>query len=172
LVTLVDEFREFRLGPDAAVVASASRLADSFLADRERVPELPLNPMRDGTPILVHGHCHQKATMGTSGTLAALGRIPGARVRELDSGCCGMAGSFGYDHRHYDVSVALANRVILPSLEAEPSAVLAAPGYSCRSQVHGLSGREALHPLELMRGCLRAPGRDAMAPEAVSGGPV
>jgi Fe-S oxidoreductase len=153
LVTLIDEYRDFRLGPDSAIVASACRLADSFLADQELVPDLPLESM-DGATLLLHGHCHQKATVGTAGTIAALKRIPGAAVRELDSGCCGMAGSFGYDHHHYDVSVALANRVILPALEADPNALLVAPGYSCRSQVHGLSGREALHPLELIRGRL------------------
>ena len=89
--------------------------------------------------------------MGTAGTTAALKRIPDLTVRELDSGCCGMAGSFGYDHKHYDVSVSLANRVLLPAVEASPDAVLIAPGYSCRSQVHGLSpGRRAIHPLELL----------------------
>ena len=78
--------------------------------------------------------------MGTAGTVAALRRIPGLEVKELDSGCCGMAGSFGYERGHYDVSVALANRVLLPAVAADPQARLVAPGFSCRSQVHGLAG--------------------------------
>jgi FAD/FMN-containing dehydrogenase/Fe-S oxidoreductase len=148
LLTLVDEYRDFRLGPDADLVASVSMLIDAFLADRQWVPELPLRA-RAGK-VLVHGHCQQKALTGTSAMLAALRRIPELEVQELDSGCCGMAGSFGYELGHYDVSVALANRVLLPACSAEPGATLIAPGFSCRSQVHGLAGITALHPVELM----------------------
>jgi len=148
LLTLVDEYRDFRLGPDADLVASASLLLDAFIADRDRVPDLPL-AARPGSALL-HGHCQQKALVGTAGTLAALRRIPEFSVRELDSGCCGMAGSFGYELGHYDVSVALANRVLLPALAAEPTATLIAPGFSCRSQVHGLAGVDALHPIEVL----------------------
>jgi Fe-S oxidoreductase len=76
--------------------------------------------------------------------------VPELEVRELDSGCCGMAGSFGYEHGHYEVSVALANRVLIPAALADPEARLVAPGFSCRSQVHGLSGINAVHPVELL----------------------
>ncbi len=148
LLTLVDEYRDFRLGPDADLVASRAMLVDAFLADPERVPELPLRP-RSGR-ILLHGHCQQKALVGTAGTVAALKRIPGVEIKELDSGCCGMAGSFGYEHGHYDVSVALANRVILPAVANDPEAQLVAPGFSCRSQVHGLAGITAKHPIEVL----------------------
>jgi FAD/FMN-containing dehydrogenase/Fe-S oxidoreductase len=148
ILTLMDEYREFRLGGDAGLVAAACGMADAFLADRERVPELPLHP-RPGKALL-HGHCHQKALVGTAGTRAALSRVPGLEVEEPDTGCCGMAGSFGYERGHYEVSRALAERVLLPAAAAQPGAVLVAPGFSCRSQVHGLSGREALHPLELL----------------------
>jgi Fe-S oxidoreductase len=82
--------------------------------------------------------------------VAALRRIPDLDVHALDSGCCGMAGSFGYERGHYDVSVALAERVLLPAARAEPDAPLVAPGFSCRSQVHGLEGIDALHPIELI----------------------
>ena len=61
-----------------------------------------------------------------------------------------MAGSFGYEHGHYEVSVALANRVLIPAAQADPSARLVAPGFSCRSQVHGLAGIEALHPSRVL----------------------
>jgi Fe-S oxidoreductase/FAD/FMN-containing dehydrogenase len=148
LLTLVDEYRDFRIGPDADLVAASSRLVDAFVADVDRVPELPLKP-RPGR-VLLHGHCQQKALVGTAGTVAALRRIPGLEVQELDSGCCGMAGSFGYERGHYDVSTALANRVLLPAAAADPGARLVAPGFSCRSQVHGLAGIEALHPIEVL----------------------
>lgn len=148
LLTLVDEYRDFRLGPDADLVAKSAHLVDAFIADPTRVPTLPLRPLEE--QVLLHGHCQQKALVGTAGTLAALRRVPGLEVKELDSGCCGMAGSFGYEHGHYDVSVALANRVILPAMKANPKARLVAPGFSCRSQVHGLAGHTPLHPIELI----------------------
>jgi Fe-S oxidoreductase len=155
-LTLVDEYRDFRLGADAGVVASAARLVDAFVADPRRVPELSLTPAAGR--VLVHGHCQQKALVGTAGTLAALRRVPGLEVTELDSGCCGMAGSFGYELGHYDVSTALANRVLLPAVAADPSARLVAPGFSCRSQVHGLAGVAALHPIEVLAERLAASG--------------
>jgi Fe-S oxidoreductase len=161
LLTLADELRDFRLGPDADAVANAAVLVDRFVADLERVPDLPL---REGPAprLLLHGHCQQKALTGTAGTLAALRRISGAEVVELDSGCCGMAGSFGYETGHYDLSRALAERVLLPAARADPGAVLVAPGFSCRSQVHGLATIEARHPIELLAERL-APPRQAPA---------
>src|SRR5262249_34161334 len=101
LLTLVDEYRDFRLGPDANAVASSAFMVDAFVADRARVPSLDLRPLE--TSVLLHGHCQQKALVGTAGTVAALRRIPGLEIKELDSGCCGMAGSFGYERGHYDV---------------------------------------------------------------------
>jgi FAD/FMN-containing dehydrogenase/Fe-S oxidoreductase len=148
LLTLVDEYRDFRLGPDADLVASVAQLVDSFVADEGRVPHLPTRP-RPGR-MLLHGHCQQKAMVGTSGTIAALRRVEGVEVRELDSGCCGMAGSFGYELGHYDVSTSLANRVLLPAIAGDPGATLVAPGFSCRSQVHGLSGILPKHPVEIL----------------------
>jgi len=152
LTTFVDEYQDFRLGEDARVVASVCRLVDDFVADPERVPDLPLRPL--DRPILVHGHCQQKAILGTAGTQAALRRIPGAQVQVLDAGCCGMAGSFGYEASHREVSEALANRVLLPALRERPDAVLAAPGFSCRSQVHDLAGVHGKHPIEIIAGQL------------------
>lgn len=157
LVTLVDEYRDLRLGPAAEEVARAAHLVEAFIADRDRVPDLGLKP-RDGR-VLLHGHCQQKATVGTAGTVAALRRIPGLEVRELDSGCCGMAGSFGYEHGHFDVSKALAERVLIPAASADPGARLVAPGFSCRSQVHGLAGIDAVHPIQILAEHLADTGR-------------
>jgi FAD/FMN-containing dehydrogenase/Fe-S oxidoreductase len=161
LVTLIDEYREFRLGAEADEVAAAARLVDDFVADPARVPDLPLAP-RPGR-VLVHGHCQQKALLGTSGTLAALRRIPDLEVKELDSGCCGMAGSFGYELGHYEVSEALANRVLIPASRAEPAAILAAPGFSCRSQLHGLADLAARHPIQILADQLRSHEADPAA---------
>ncbi len=148
-MTLVDEYRDFRLGPDADLIASKRRCwSMRSWPIRCGFPTLDLRPSNGR--VLLHGHCQQKALVGTAGTVAALRRIPGLEVKELDSGCCGMAGSFGYEHGHYDVSVALANRVLLPAVAADPEARLVAPGFSCRSQVHGLAGITPMHPIELL----------------------
>ena len=156
-MTLVDEYRDFRLGPSADEVAKAAILVDAFVGDRGRVPELAFTP-RYGR-VLLHGHCQQKAVLGISGTLAALRRVPGLEIKELDSGCCGMAGSFGYEYGHFEVSVALANRVLIPSAQADPSARVVAPGFSCRSQLHGLAGIEARHPIQVLAEQLSTPGK-------------
>ena len=118
LVTLIDEYRDFRLGPDAE--AGRQGLGDGRRVRRRprSGAGLPLSP-RPGR-VLLHGHCQQKAVLGTAGTLAALRRVPGLEIKEIDSGCCGMAGSFGYEHGHYEVSVALANRVLIPAAAADP----------------------------------------------------
>ena len=88
-------------------------------------------------------------------TLQLLSRIPSATVVDLDAGCCGMAGSFGYDKDHYDVSVAIANRKLLPAAKSMgENDVLVAPGTSCRHQVAELGGKTALHPAVLIRSLL------------------
>jgi FAD/FMN-containing dehydrogenase/Fe-S oxidoreductase len=155
LVTLIDEYQEMRLGPAAKVVARSAMSVESFLADPARVPDLPLRAAPG--PVRLHGHCQQRAVTGTAGTMAALRRIPGIDLAELDSGCCGMAGAFGYEHGHYEVSRDLAERVVLPAMRRDgPATRFVAPGFSCRSQIKDLSapGDRALHPVELLASLL------------------
>ena len=85
-----------------------------------------------------------------AGSIDALKLVPGLDLTVLDAGCCGMAGSFGYEKEHYDVSVAIANLVLVPALKAEPTATVIATGTSCRHQIRDLTGRVALHPLEVL----------------------
>ncbi len=129
----------------ARVVADACLFFDDFASQLD----LPLaaGPKR----ILVHGHCHQKSMGLLPATLSLLARIPGATVVDLDAGCCGMAGSFGYQKEHFAVSQAIANRRLLPAVQAMGTGdVLVAPGTSCRRQVAELSGQTALHPAILI----------------------
>jgi len=99
---------------------------------------------------LLHGHCHQKAMVGTAPTVAAL-RWAGFEVSEVDSGCCGMAGSFGFEREHYDVSVAIGNRRLAPAVKAAAADTeIVAPGISCRQQIEHLAGRRAKHPAEML----------------------
>jgi FAD/FMN-containing dehydrogenase/Fe-S oxidoreductase len=151
LLTLVDEWPELVPGPATRRVAAAARLADAWLAEVGGA-KLSLKPQPG--EFLLHGHCHQRALLGVAGTSAALRLIPELRLTVLESGCCGMAGSFGYEKEHYDLSVAIANLELLPALKARPEATVVAPGTSCRHQVRDLAGRPALHPLEVLAGAL------------------
>ena len=98
-----------------------------------------------------HGHCHEKAGVGTEATRALLERIPGAEVEELDAGCCGMAGSFGFEAEHYDLSRQVGELRLFPALRGEPAdTVVAATGVSCRQQIGHFAGRTARHPVVLV----------------------
>ncbi|MEU6265662.1 FAD-binding and (Fe-S)-binding domain-containing protein [Saccharopolyspora shandongensis] len=108
-----------------------------------------------GRRIVFHGHCHQKAEVGTAATVALLRRIPGAEVVEIDAGCCGMAGSFGFESEHYETSMTVGGDRLFPALAAEPEdTVVAATGVSCRQQIFHGAGRTAWHPVELVREAL------------------
>jgi Fe-S oxidoreductase len=108
-----------------------------------------------GRQVMYHGHCHQKAEVGTAATVDLLRRIPGAQVVELDAGCCGMAGSFGFEIEHYDLSMAIGGDRLFPSIRnAPPGTVFAASGVSCRQQISHGTGMRAVHPLELVHSAL------------------
>ncbi len=102
--------------------------------------------------IRLHGHCHQKALASLKPTIQMLQLIKGHRVRLIPSGCCGMAGSFGYESEHYDVSMQIGELVLFPTVRDEPSdSLIAATGTSCRNQIFDGTGRTALHPVEILR---------------------
>ncbi len=150
LLTLADEWPDLVPGAAAKRVAAASELAEGWLARQVRDSALSLDLSQKGGRVLFHGHCHQKALVGVQGSVDALKLAPGLDVTVLDAGCCGMAGSFGYEKEHYDVSVAIANLALIPALKAEPTATVVATGTSCRHQIRDLTGRIARHPLELL----------------------
>ena len=107
---------------------------------------LPLK--RQSTKALIHGHCHEKALVGSRYLKEAVALA--YPVEEIDSGCCGMAGSFGYEKEHYDVSLAIGGRRLFPAVEKNPDAIVVAPGVSCRQQVEHATGRRPLHPAEAL----------------------
>jgi Fe-S oxidoreductase len=104
-----------------------------------------------GQTALLHGHCHQKA-FGTAGAVAAALRlIPGLEVETFESTCCGMAGAFGYEAEHYDMSLRIGELGVLPKMRAAPpDAALVATGTSCRHQIADAAGRTALHPARVL----------------------
>ena len=108
--------------------------------------------------ILLHGHCHQKALASLAPTVRMLELPPGHRVRVVPSGCCGMAGAFGYEREHFAVANAVGELALFPAVRAcTPATTVAAPGTSCRHQIHDATGRTALHPVQVMRNALAHP---------------
>lgn len=150
LIALADDWTELWPGPETRRIARAARLADVWLAERVKAGDCELKLDRAEGECLVHGHCHQKALYGNGVSGAAVRLVPGLDVKVLDAGCCGMAGSFGFEASHFDVSAKIAELSLLPSLRAAPGATVAAAGTSCRHQIKDLAQRRALHPLEVL----------------------
>ena len=95
--------------------------------------------------ILLHGHCHQKAFGAVSPIMDVLRLIPGAKPELIESSCCGMAGSFGYEAKHFEVSIQMAELSLLPAVRKQPGAIVVADGTSCRHQIRDGAQREAVH---------------------------
>jgi Fe-S oxidoreductase len=136
----------------AETVARASRLFEEFLASQTASLPIAAGPQT----ILLHGHCHQKSMGLVTAARTLLSRVPNASVVDLDAGCCGMAGSFGYARDHYDVSRAIGERKLFPAIRNKPAgAVVVAAGTSCRHQIDDFTGEEAVHPAILLRTLLQ-----------------
>jgi Fe-S oxidoreductase len=140
---------------DAELLARNSFLADEYLAAEIASGRIaPPWKSAAGKSFKVHGHCHQKAFATFDATLALLRTVPGAEVAAIDSGCCGMAGSFGHETGHYDVSMKMAEMSLLPAVRAAPDATIVAAGTSCRHQIEHGAQRVARHPLVALAECL------------------
>ena len=149
LLTFRDEVPDLVPGDAAQGLARHAVLIDEFLAREHRRDPLPLAGGQART-VLVHGHCHQKALAGTSSLQQVL-EAAGFRAQMVDAGCCGMAGSFGFEKEHYDLSMAIGERRLLPAVRALPAdAPVVAMGVSCRQQILHGTGRRALHLVELL----------------------
>jgi FAD/FMN-containing dehydrogenase/Fe-S oxidoreductase len=147
ILTLRDELPDLVPGARAKEVAGAALMLEEFLA------ALPgWRPGRLARKAIVHGHCHQKALVGMEPTRQVLSRVEGLDFAILDSGCCGMAGSFGYEEGHYEVSKACGERVLFPAVRgAAAEHLVVAPGFSCRTQIGDFcDGRGAIHTAELL----------------------
>lgn len=142
-------------------IASKCFLAEEFFAaratthpDQSHIARAKISAANETAPIVLHGHCHQKALWGAETSAAALKMFAGDRVRTLDSGCCGMAGSFGIAQGKYDLSMKIGELVLLPAVrEAKaknPAATICAPGTSCRHQIHDGAHTDAIHPIQLI----------------------
>ncbi|MDA0327479.1 MAG: FAD-binding protein [Gemmatimonadetes bacterium] len=161
LYTLRDEIPGLFPGPDARLVAEQAQSLEEYLeAEWGRDRTLPFAEPSDSernepSRVLVHGHCHQKAFGGVDATLSMLRRIPGVNVEPVASGCCGMAGAFGYHAEHYSTSIAMGELELLPKVRAEDARTcIVANGTSCRAQIADGTGRRAVHAAIVLRDAL------------------
>jgi Fe-S oxidoreductase len=126
-------------------LAAQALLFEEFLGREARAGRFAPVWKAATQPMRVHGHCHQKAFGAMPPVLEVLRLIPDAEVTEIESSCCGMAGSFGYEAEHYDISMAMAELSLLPAIREAPDAMIVADGTSCRHQIAHGSGRAAEH---------------------------
>ncbi|MGB3742869.1 MAG: FAD-linked oxidase C-terminal domain-containing protein [Castellaniella sp.] len=156
LLSLRDEFLVMGLGEDAQALAKQSFLFEEFLAKEHQAGRLnlPLKALPQ-TRALLHGHCHQKAFDAVRPVQQVLGLVPGLQVQLIESSCCGMAGAFGYEASHFDISMKMAELSLLPAVRsAGPDDLIVADGTSCRHQIVDGAQRQAEHVARVLERAL------------------
>ena len=160
IAMLKDDYLDLLPGEDAEAVGKATQSVEDFLvsalADGTRNVLLKPRFAANGE-VLFHGHCHQKAVWSTKGARQIMG-MAGYRVTEVDSSCCGMAGAFGYEAEHFEISQQVGELSLLPAVRAaSPDTLIVAPGTSCREQIEQLGGgRKPLHPVQVLEAVLKS----------------
>jgi Fe-S oxidoreductase len=150
LFTLRDEALQMGLGPKAELVSQQAQLLEEFLAKEQKTGRFTPRFKESAQPILVHGHCHQKAFDAVSPALELLRLIPNANPQLIESSCCGMAGSFGYEVEHIEASKQMAEFSLLPTIRKNPNAIIVADGTSCRHQIWDGTKSNATHISKLL----------------------
>jgi FAD/FMN-containing dehydrogenase/Fe-S oxidoreductase len=158
-----DEYPELvdkALQPAAKSLGKHALLFEEFIAsEAEKGNITPEQFTKEKKQILLHGHCQQKAIASTKPTITMLTLPENYTAKEIPSGCCGMAGSFGYEKEHYDLSMKIGELVLFPAVrQADAETIICAPGTSCRHQIHAGTGKNALHPVEVLYEAL-TPGK-------------
>jgi FAD/FMN-containing dehydrogenase/Fe-S oxidoreductase len=157
LFGLRDEFKSMLPGEATDRLAAQALLFEEFLAREADAGRLELRFKADAAPrrALLHGHCHQKAFGAMSAVQRTLRLVPGLEVETVETSCCGMAGAFGYEAAHYDVSMKMAEAALLPKVrQADASTVVVADGTSCRHQIADGAGRDAVHVAQVLAAAL------------------
>jgi len=160
LLAIRDDYRAFGLGEAAAKVAGQALLFEEFVARESTAGRMQLRFSvwpEDAPRVLVHGHCHQKAVGAMKSMRRVLKMLPGLKFELIESSCCGMAGSFGLETEHVDLSRQMAEASLLPALRDRPGATVIANGFSCREQIRAMSGRSSQHLALLLRQALAEP---------------
>ncbi|MDH3228273.1 MAG: FAD-binding protein [Alphaproteobacteria bacterium] len=156
LFSLRDEFLAMLPGEETAKLAGRAMLFEEFIAAEIEAGRFTLDfgPGRGGK-VLLHGHCHQKAMGAVGAVQTALALVPGLEVETIESTCCGMAGAFGYEAEHFDVSMGIGELDVLPAVrKAEMDVMIVADGTSCRHQIAGGTGRQAVHVARVLADAL------------------
>ena len=156
LLGLRDEFLSMLPGAETAKLGMNAFLLEEFLAREHGAGrlDLKLRTLREKKALL-HGHCHQKAFAVMPDVERALRLVPDLEVEAIESSCCGMAGSFGYEEAHYDVSMRMAELSLLPRVRAaKPDEIVVADGTSCRHQIWDGAGRPAYHVAQVLQAAL------------------
>lgn len=155
LYTLKDEFTVLRPGEASRALAAQAMPIEEFLVRESEAGRLQLALRPVAAEALLHGHCHQKAFGAMGAVQKALALVPGLKTDTVESSCCGMAGSFGYEAEHYGVSMKMAEADLLPAVrKASRNAIVVADGTSCRHQIGDGAGREALHVVRVLETAL------------------
>ena len=150
LFTLKDEALVMGFGERAITVSKYAQLLEEFLASEAKVGKLNLSLKAATRPVLFHGHCHQKSFAAVTPAMELLKLIPGAEPKLIESSCCGMAGSFGYEAEHIEVSKQMAELSLLPTIRKSPDSWVVADGTSCRHQIHDSTQRDAVHIAQIL----------------------
>ena len=126
-------------------------IEEFFLYALEKNPEFVFENAPENQKAVLHGHCHQKALVGTEAAMKVLEHIPGLHASEVKSGCCGMAGSFGYLKNHYEISMQIGEETLFPKLRTEQEDTLViTEGVSCREQIEQGTGRKSKHLVQVI----------------------
>jgi len=156
ILTLREEYPDLLGTEEAELLAQKVLLLEEFLGRRVDAGWRPKFSDAART-VLLHGHCHQKSLAGSAPSLRLLQMPPGFVAEEMDSGCCGMAGAFGYEAEHYELSLQIGEARLFPAIrQAPPDAIIVASGTSCRQQILHATGRRAQHLAEVLAGALPA----------------
>ena len=150
---ITDDYVELIGTPDAKRVAEATYSFEEFFAQLVEEGELPVEFSKEPRDILLHGHCHQRALVGIQPTVKMLSLPTEHNVTVIDSSCCGMAGAFGYEKAHYELSMKIGESRLFGAVREKPpgSFTLSAAGFSCRHQLEHGTGIQPKHPIEVLR---------------------
>ena len=155
VVMLKKEYQDLVPGSASDLIAEKALMVEEYLIREIEAGKISFKFDDQPRRVLYHGHCQQKANFGTEDTLKLLGMLPGCKAEEIEAGCCGMAGAFGYEKEHYEFSLEIAELALAPRVrEADPEVIICASGTSCREQIQHTADREAIHPLELFANAL------------------
>jgi Fe-S oxidoreductase len=161
ILTFRDEYPDLatdELLPAAKQLAGRALMFDEFFVREAAAGKIKADQFSaEQQEILFHGHCQQKSVGDPAATVKMLSTPAAHVVRTIPSGCCGMAGSFGYEAEHYDISQRIGSLVLFPTVEKAPvQTIISAPGTSCRHQIKDGTGRVPKHPIEVMwEACMR-----------------